>query len=103
MMNESEIAKDVKQVLDITSRVDERIKLVQQSQKDLISKQENFSNELNNLKSRVLILESKDDGDQMANKILELDKRGIILDHDLQRTIISLIHRIEILEGGKKY
>lgn len=62
MTQNSELVNDIKQVLDISSRVDERAKLIQATQKELTDRLNAFSQEFNLLSSRVLVLESKNGG-----------------------------------------
>lgn len=60
--NYSDLMDDIKQVLDISSRVDERAKLIQDTQKELTERINTFSHEFNMLSARVLVLESKNGG-----------------------------------------
>lgn len=62
MPQTSEILNDIKIVLDITSRVDERVKLIQSSQQDLNVRMNQLIGEFNQLSSRVSVLESRNGG-----------------------------------------
>lgn len=59
MPQDSNILNDIKQVLDISSRVDERVKTIQVNQQELNSRMNQMLSELSQLSARVIVLESR--------------------------------------------
>lgn len=84
-MPTSDLLNEIKMVLDISSRVDERVKMIQASQSELGLRMHQLVSESSQLGSRVSVLESKN-----GNKSHELE--GMI--HDLE----TRVERIDV--GG---
>ena len=80
----TELLNEIKVILDITSRVDERVKAIQTNQQDLTARLNQFIGELNQLTSRVFVLESKNGG-----KV-----------HALEEQIDNLKTRVERIDMG---
>ena len=77
-MPSSDIINDLKIVLDITSRVDERVKVIKDAQQDLFDKIDAICEDIKNMESRISVIESSNNTDK-HNKLLAelhlLDKR----------------------------
>jgi chromosome segregation ATPase len=124
----SELLNDVKQVLDISSRVDERVKLIQVNQAELNSRFNALVDDFNNLSARVMVIESRNGGKsheieekigklhsrvdkidvnteafrQSLGSIKKLDKEESIKIHDMIRRIYMLEHDSEGWQGKIK-
>lgn len=81
----TELLNEIKVILDITSRVDERVKAIQTNQQDLTARLNQFIGELNQLTARVFVLESKNGGkvhaieeeiDRMKTRVERMDVGG---------------------------
>lgn len=57
-----DVLGEIKSLLDISSRVDERVKNIQQSQQELNTRVNQFLGEFAQLSSRVLVIESRNGG-----------------------------------------
>jgi chromosome segregation ATPase len=68
MPQQSELISDIKQVLDISSRLDERAKIIQSNQEEMNQRLNRMIGDMHQLSSRVSVLESKNGG-----KIHELE------------------------------
>lgn len=87
MSQSSDLLQEIKIILDITSRVDERVKLIQSNQQDLNHRVNDFLSEFNELSSRVSVIESKSGGNL----------------HLLEQTINEMKIKIENIDiGGTK-
>lgn len=77
MPPQSEILNDIKQVLEITSRVDERAKLIQLTQQEMATRINQLASELSNIGGRVMVLESKNGGKihEIEDEIKQITKR----------------------------
>lgn len=83
-MQNSELLTDIKQVLDISSRVDERVKIIQQNQQEMNARLNAFMIEFNTLSGRVMVLESKNGGRV----------------HDIEDSITRLASRVERIDAA---
>lgn len=90
MSEQSSLVNDIKLVLDITSRVDERVKIIAESQQQMNTRLNHFIDEHNTLASRVTVLESKN-----INKIYDTVQ-------DLEEKVVTLKSRIGNLEEHKQ-
>ncbi len=62
MPTQQDVLGEIKSLLDISSRVDERVKNIQQNQQELNVRVNQFLGEFVQLSSRVVVLESKNGG-----------------------------------------
>ena len=76
-MDNEDILSDIKTVLDISSRVDERVKIIQSGQAETHSRLNQLVYEINTLMTRVSVLESKNGGavHKLEEDLHLLDKR----------------------------
>ena len=88
----NKLVEEIKQIIDITSRVDERVKMIAEAQYQINNRLNHFIDEHNSLVARVHVIESKN-----GHKTQELIT---VLDEKLMRNA----SRIEILEtvGSQK-
>lgn len=88
----SKLVEEIKQIIDITSRVDERVKMIAESQHQINNRLNHFIDEHNSLVSRVHVIESKN-GHKTQELITTLDEK-----------LMKSATRIEILEtvGSQK-
>lgn len=89
---EKTLIEEIKQIISITSRVDERVKMIIDSQNQIGQRLEHFIDEHNELASKVYVLESKNGG-KSHDLIIKLDDR-----------LDVLASKLEIIEhvGSKK-
>jgi hypothetical protein len=125
MSQNIEMLNDIKQVLDISSRVDERVKIIQTGQQELNARLNHFIDELNILTGRVLVLESKNGNlvHQLEDEVGELGVRLERMDigaevsketlvylknkdsqlnnrvEDISVQVSDITHRLSVLEG----
>jgi DNA anti-recombination protein RmuC len=90
MSSPNNLTEDLKLVLDITSRLDERAKIIADGQQKIDNRLDHFANDYNNLVSKVRVLESKNIG-----KIIDDLK-------DLEERISRMRGRVEKLEDHKE-
>lgn len=85
MPQPSELLNDVKIVLDISSRIDERVKMLQTTQQETQARLHQLLGEINQVSSRVTVLESKsgvqvnvlsDDLVSLRSKVERIDITG---------------------------
>lgn len=93
MPQDNNILADIKQVLDISSRVDERVKTIQANQQEMKVQVDQILVEFSGLSSRVLVLESKNGTKlhEMENllhdlkiRVEKIDVGGTIFSKDLE-------------------
>lgn len=108
MPQSAEIVNDIKQVLEISSRVDERVKQIQVVQQELTARMNQMYSEFNQLTGRVLVLESKN-GNKihiLEEEIDELEKRIEKIDFggtEIMKTTIKEVNtEIESLDDSSK-
>ena len=76
----TQVSESIKSVFDITSRIDERTKIIMEKQADVDKRLEEAIKHINSISSRVLLLESKDERaikemmERHTQKISELEK-----------------------------
>ncbi len=75
---------EIKSLIDISSRIDERIKNIQQNQQESTGRLNQFLSDLTNLSSRVLVIESKN-----GNKM-----------HEVEETLKDIDHKLEEMDLG---
>lgn len=84
-MAANDLSADIKLVLDISSRVDERVKIIQSNQLELSSRMHQVSTDIVAVSSRVTILESKngnrineveDELNEMVRRVDRMDVAG---------------------------
>jgi chromosome segregation ATPase len=103
-----EVVSDIKAVLDITSRVDERVKFVQENQIETHDRLNQLSKEITTLMSRVSVLESEN-GSKAYKEIQELELKVEKSDiaklpdfiDQVNNKLSFLDHRIASLEDAK--
>lgn len=86
MSEQRTIVDEIKQVIDITSRVDERMKIIAESQQQLNIRLNHFVDEHNALVTKVQVLDSRT-GVKLSDNVASLDEK-----------YLRLIARLEVLE-----
>lgn len=115
---EKTLIEEIKQIISITSRVDERVKMIVDSQNQIGKRLEHFIDEHNELASKVYVIEAKN-GSKAYELINKLDDRldilaskveiieligskkhtGEISEHE--DALIDMLHRVKDLEEHK--
>lgn len=105
------IIDDIKLVLDITSRVDERAKIIADSQQKINARLDHLIDEHNNLASRVYVLESKggrkiideieDKTNRLKSRIELLESAGSPWHQRIVESINNIKSRLNKLEDHK--
>lgn len=72
-----DVLNDIKQVLDISSRVDERVKIIQVGQHETHEQLKSLANALGHLTARVAVLEANNVHDSMHEVELKLERLEI--------------------------
>ena len=119
-MPSNDLMNDIKTVLDISSRVDERVKMIQASQVELSSRMHQMAADLVSVGSRVTVLESKNGNriHEVEDELNDVARRVDRMDHvgtegsrsftdsagkllaELKDQGRSLAARIQVLESG---
>jgi len=86
MTEHHDLVNDIKLVLDITSRVDERVKMIAEGQQQMNIRLNHFIDEHNALAARVTVLESKNIS-KMAESVQGVEEK-----------ITKMVIRVETLE-----
>ncbi len=81
----SQVSESIKSVFDITSRIDERVKIIMEKQTDVDRRLGQAIDHINNISSRVSVLESRDERaikdniERSAARLSELEKQFEIM------------------------
>lgn len=76
-MQQGEMFNDIKQLLDISSRVDEKVKTIQSTQQELSSRLRELTEDMSEMAARLMVLESKNGGRThiIENQVRELENK----------------------------
>lgn len=81
----AQVSESIKSVFDITSRIDERVKIIMEKQTDVDRRLQQAMEYINTITSRVIVLESRDERavkdqvERAANRLIELEKQFEIM------------------------
>lgn len=108
----SDLREEVRQVLDMTSRIDERVKGLVERQAELYSGLQGQSDKLNGLMSRVTVLETHG-GSDLVRRLDDLVRQMALIEatgagplrevreqvDDMDKAAVQMEHRVKTLEG----
>ncbi len=92
---DNQLTETIRQLHEVSSRIDERIKHLIEKQNTLTDKVENLSNTINDSKTRLTVLE-KSGIEDARDEVDELDKRMAILDKQLNNGIRSDVDLLKV-------
>lgn len=113
-MQQGEMFSDIKQLLDISSRVDEKVKTIQSTQQELSLRLRELTDDMSQMSARLMVLESKNGGHihVIENQVRELETKVDIInangtakfskihsDEDVLSKCKTMDFRIQKLEG----
>lgn len=90
----SQVSESIKSVFDITSRIDERVKIIMEKQTDFDRKIVQMMDSINSINSRVTILEAKDE-----KTIKESLEKVVYKTHELEKKLEIMQLKTEGSEG----
>ena len=86
------VTDSIQLMVDLTSRIDERVKILSENQNDLESKNEKIIESFHNLQNRLTIIETK----EFPSIINSLENKNKDLEHkvkDLENKIEKILHK----------